>query len=81
MDAPPASSNPQLPILVLNDDAATLHKLASWLESQGHTTTVTARLTAMHDPEQEVARLAQMERPDVVVYDVGYRVASPVGRP
>ena len=70
-----ASDKPKLHILVLNDDPATLQKLASWLETQGHTA-VTARLTAMHSPEEEVARLAQIERPDVVVYDVGYPYAE-----
>jgi CheY-like chemotaxis protein len=73
MDA--SADKPRLHILVLNDDPATLQKLASWLEGQGHTA-VTARLTAMHNPEEEVARLAQAERPDVVVYDVGYPYAE-----
>ena len=75
MDELPTSSRSPLHILVLNDDPDTLQRLASWFESQGHTT-VTARLTAMHDPEQDVARIANFERPDVVVYDVGYPYAE-----
>jgi CheY-like chemotaxis protein len=35
MDAPPAPSKPDLHILVLNDDPATLQKLSSWLEAEG----------------------------------------------
>jgi CheY-like chemotaxis protein len=75
MEAPPVSSKPNLHILVLNDHPETLEKLADWFEAQGHTT-VKARLTAMHNPEEDVARLAKLERPDVVVYDVGYPYAE-----
>jgi CheY-like chemotaxis protein len=64
-----------LHILVLNDDPETLQLLASWFETQGHTT-ILGRLTTMQDPEEDVARLAETERPDVVVYDVGFPYAE-----
>jgi CheY-like chemotaxis protein len=75
MEAPPSQTHRILHILVLNDDPETLQLLASWFETQGHTT-VLARITGMLDPEEEVARLADAERPDVVVYDVGFPYAE-----
>jgi CheY-like chemotaxis protein len=67
---PPPPARP-LHVLVLNDEPETLMILATWFETHGHTT-AKACVTAMRDPEQEVAQLARTERADAVVYDIGY---------
>ena len=73
MDRPPAPSPPvrHVHVLVLNDDSEVLMILATWFETHGHTT-AKACVTSMQNPEREIPRLAENERPDVVVYDVGY---------
>jgi CheY-like chemotaxis protein len=86
MEAPPSQTHRILHILVLNDDPETLQLLASWFETQGHTT-VLARIAAMLDPEESVAASAVTK--DVAdtsedlhdLLDAVYRVTSAVSRP
>ena len=64
-----------LRLVVLNDRAHVLHMLCEWLQQHGHHCD-TATIADMPQVHEDVGRLIQKHRPDVVIYEVGLPYAS-----